>query len=424
MHSRDRLDSVALQLWRVMTAVGWAWAGDGFPQASARGGGFITGPVRTGEPGQMWISWPRAVVALLVFLLILSWLAAAPVQASVRVKEIASLEGVRENQLIGYGLVVGLNGTGDKRQTFFSAQTLANLLERMGVQVPPAAMLVRNTAAVMVTASLPPYAQPGTKLDVHVAAIGDATNLQGGLLLLTPLKAANGEVFAVAQGAVLTAGFVARGGGGNSAVLNHPTAGRVPAGAIVERTPPTLVPRDRLRLQLRQADFTTAARVAEAVNRRFPGTARCENAALIEVALPQDYAGRAIEFVAEIEGLTLEADHVRKIVINERTGTITAGRDILIRPVAILHGALSIEIRTAFEVSQPAPLSTGQTTVTPDVQVGVREERAKNVQLQPGATVEDLARALTAIGATARDIIAILQNLKAAGALDADIEVI
>lgn len=424
MHSRGRLDGAALQFGRVMTAVGGAWAGDEFPQESARGGGLITGPVRAGEPGQMWISWPRAVVALLVFLLILSWLAAAPVQASVRVKEIASLEGVRENQLIGYGLVVGLNGTGDKRQTFFSAQTLANLLERMGVQVPPAAMLVRNTAAVMVTASLPPYAQPGTKLDVHVAAIGDATNLQGGLLLLTPLKAANGEVFAVAQGAVLTAGFVARGGGGNSATLNHPTAGRVPAGAIVERTPPTAVPRDRVRLQLRQADFTTAARVAEAVNRRFPGTARCENAALIEVALPQDYAGRAIEFVAEIEGLTLEADHVRKIVINERTGTITAGSDILIRPVAILHGALSIEIRTAFEVSQPAPLSTGQTTVTPDVQVGVREERAKNVQLPPGATVEDLARALTAIGATARDIIAILQNLKAAGALDADIEVI
>lgn len=424
MHSRNKLVGAAHWRARGLTAAGGAGAGEESGQNCARGAASLSGPVKPGERWLIRVNWPSAGVAALTFLLILLWLAATPVQARVRVKEIASLEGVRENQLIGYGLVVGLNGTGDKRQTFFSAQTLANLLERMGVQVPPAAMLVRNTAAVMVTASLPPFAQPGTKLDVHVAAIGDATNLQGGLLLLTPLKAANGEVFAVAQGAVLTAGFVARGGGGNSTTLNHPTAGRVPAGAIVERTPPTAVPRDRVRLQLRQADFTTAARVAEAVNRRFPGAARCENAALVDVAVPAEYAGRAIEFVAEIEGLTLEADHVRKIIINERTGTIAAGRDILIRPVAILHGALSIEIRTAFEVSQPAPLSTGQTTVTPDVQVGVREERAKNVQLQPGATVEDLARALTAIGATARDIIAILQNLKAAGALDAEIEVI
>ncbi len=339
--------------------------------------------------------------------------AGTPAFAAVRVKEIATLEGVRDNQLIGYGLVVGLNGTGDKRQTFFSAQTLANLLERMGVQVPPTAMLVRNTAAVMVTASLPPFAQPGTRLDVHVAAIGDATNLQGGLLLLTPLKAATGEVFAVAQGAVLTAGFQARGGAGNTATLNHPTAGRVPGGAIVERAPPSVVPGDRLRLQLRQADFTTAARLAETINRRFPGAARCENAALVEVAVPADFAGRPIE-----------TDFIRKIVINERTGTIAAGQDIRIRPVAILHGALSVEIRTSFDVSQPQPLSGGQTVVTPDVNVQVREERAKHVQLQQGATVEDLARALTAVGATPRDIIAILQNLKAAGALDAELEVI
>ncbi len=349
---------------------------------------------------------------------------ALPVRAAVRIKEIASLEGVRDNQLIGYGLVVGLNGTGDKRQTFFSAQTLANLLDRMGVQVPAQAMLVRNTAAVLVTASLPPFAQPGTRLDVHVAAVGDATNLQGGLLLLTPLKAANGEVFAAAQGPVLTAGFVARGGGGNTATLNHPTAGRVPGGAIVERAPPSVVPVDKLRLQLRHPDFTTASRLAEAVNRRFAGSARCENAALVEVAIPPKFAGRPIEFMAAIEALTLETDTVQKIVINERTGTIAAGSDIRIRPVAILHGALSIEIRTTFEVSQPAPLSAGQTTTTPDVQVGVREERAKHIQLRPEATVDDLARALTAIGATARDIIAILQNLKAAGALDAEIEVI
>ncbi len=366
----------------------------------------------------------HASSALVVAAVAMLLLAPRPAAAAVRVKEVASLEGVRDNQLIGYGLVVGLNGTGDKRQTFFSAQTLANLLERMGVQVPPAAMLVRNTAAVMVTASLPPFAQPGTRLDVHVAAIGDATNLQGGLLLLTPLKAATGEVFAVAQGAVLTAGFQARGGAGNSSTLNHPTAGRVPGGAIVERAPPSVVPGDRLRLQLRQADFTTAARLAETINRRFPGAARCENAALVEVAVPAEFAGRPIELMATIESLTLEADFIRKIVINERTGTIAAGQDIRIRPVAILHGALSIEIRTSFDVSQPQPLSGGQTTVAPEVDVQVREERARHVQLQQGATVEDLARALTAIGATPRDITAILQSLKAAGALDAELEVI
>lgn len=364
----------------------------------------------------------RALLAVAAAVLLLNLAHSA--WAAVRVKEIASLEGVRDNQLIGYGLVVGLNGTGDKRQTFFSAQTLANLLDRMGVQVPAQAMLVRNTAAVLVTANLPPFAQPGTRLDVHVAAVGDATNLQGGLLLLTPLKAASGEVFAVAQGPVLTAGFVARGGAGNSTTLNHPTAGRVPGGAIVERAPPSSMPGDRLRLQLRHADFTTASRLAEAVNQRFAGSARCENAALVEVALPSEFAGKPVEFMALLETLTLETDAVQKIVVNERTGTIAAGRDIRIRPVSILHGALSIEVRTSLEVSQPPPLSGGQTTVTPDVQVGVREEQAKHIQLRPEATVDDLARALTAIGATARDIIAILQNLKAAGALDAEIEVI
>lgn len=368
-------------------------------------------PLRARAP--LWVVW---------FTLTASFAPASG--ATVRIKEIASLEGVRENQLLGYGLVVGLNGTGDKRQTFFSAQTLANLLDRMGVQVPAQAMLVRNTAAVLVTANLPPFAQPGTRLDVQVAAVGDATNLQGGLLLLTPLKAATGEVYAVAQGPVLTAGFVARGGAGNSTTLNHPTAGRVPGGAIVERAPPSAVPSERLRLQLRHADFTTASRLAEAVNRRFAGAARCENAALVEVAIPPEFAGRPIEFMAAIESLTLETDAVQRIVINERTGTIAAGRDIRIRPVAILHGALSIEVRTTFDVSQPPPLSAGQTTVAPDVQVNAREEQARHIQLRPEATVEDLARALTAIGATARDIIAILQNLKAAGALDAEIAVI
>lgn len=344
-----------------------------------------------------------------------------------RLKDIGSWEGVRENQLVGYGLVVGLAGTGDKRQTVFSAQSLANLLDRMGVTVNPAAMQVRNTAAVMVTAVLPPYAQPGTRIDTHAAAIGDATNLQGGLLLMTPLKAADGQVFAVAQGAVVTGGFVA-GRGGNSQTLNHPTAGRVPNGAIVERTPPSPPPGSRLHLQLKSADFTTAARVAAAVNARFsrggPAVARADNPARVSIDAPPQYTARLVEFISELENLTVEADRPERVIINERTGTIVLGKSVRIAPVAILHGALSVEIQTTYDVSQPAPLGQGKTAVTPQVNVSAKEEKAKSVQLKPGATVEDLVKGLLSIGSTPRDIIAILQNLKAAGALEADLEVI
>ncbi|MCW5976751.1 MAG: flagellar basal body P-ring protein FlgI [Bryobacteraceae bacterium] len=347
--------------------------------------------------------------------------------ATARLKDLASLEGARDNQLVGYGLVVGLAGTGDKRQTVFSAQTLANLLQRMGVAVDPKAILVRNMAAVMVTADLPPFAQPGTRIDVTVAAVGDATNLQGGLLVITPLKAANGQVYAVAQGSVLTGGFVA-GRGGNSRTLNHPTAGRIPNGAIVEREPPSTVAGPALKWQLRESDFTTAARVAAAVNKEFAGAgaplAKAENGAVVSVRLPEEYASRSVEFVAAIENLTIETDRLARIVINERTGTIVMGKQVQIAPVSILHGALTVEVRTTLIVSQPQAFGAGQTTVVPDQEVKVGEEQAKNIQLDPGATVEDLVRALLAIGSTPRDVIAILQNLRAAGALEAEVEVI
>lgn len=345
--------------------------------------------------------------------------------AAVRVKEVAAIEGVRENQLVGYGIVVGLNGTGDKRQTYFSAQTLSNLLERMGVQVSPTAMQVRNTAAVLLTASLPPFAQPGTRIDVLVAAIGDSTNLQGGLLILTPLKSSGGQIFAAAQGPVVTGGFVAGRGAGNSTTVNHPTAGRVPSGAIVERVAPSVSPDSSLRLQLRRADFTTASRLAAAINNRFKsGPARCESAGVVVVAVPPDWTARTVEFIAEMEALTLDPDRTARIVINERTGTVTAGREIQVRPVAILHGNLSVEVQTVSDVSQPAPFSDGKTTVVPQIGVGVKEDQAKSLQLKQGSTVDDLVRGLTAIGSTPRDIIAILQNLQAAGALAAEIEVI
>jgi len=364
--------------------------------------------------------------SVLTFTLLVSVLAVDG-QAAARLKDLATLEGVRDNQLLGYGLVVGLAGTGDKRQTIFSAQTLANLLERMGVSVDPGAMLVRNTAAVMVTATLPPFAQPGTRIDVTAAAVGDSTNLQGGLLLLTPLQAADGDVYAVAQGSVVTGGFVA-GGGGNTRTMNHPTAGRIPDGAIVERSAPTLPPGPVLRWQLRRSDFTTAARAAAAVNKFFPGDgeplAHAVNAGVVTVTIPAAYASRQVEFVAAVEILEVEADRLARIVINERTGTIVMGKDVRIAPVSILHGALTVEVQTTYAVSQPAPLGGGQTTVVPETGVGVSEETAQNLVLDAGATVEDLAQALLAIGSTPRDVIAILQNLRAAGALDAEVEVI
>jgi flagellar P-ring protein precursor FlgI len=352
-------------------------------------------------------------------------LAAAP--GETRLKELATLEGVRDNQLMGYGLVVGLAGTGDRRQTVFSAQSLTNLLERMGVSVAPEAIRVNNVAAVMVTATLPAFAQTGARIDITAAAIGDASNLQGGLLLLTSLRGVDGEVYAVAQGPVVTGGFVA-GRRGTNQTLNHPTVGRVPNGAIVERAAPSLSPKGSIRLQLRQPDFTTAARVAAAVNKSFGSTAKpvaqAENAALIRVEVPADYATRPTEFVAELERLSVVADRPARVVVNERTGTIVMGKEVRISPVAIMHGNLTVEIETSFAVSQPAPLSSGTTEVVPQIGVGIKEEKARNLVLKQGATVEELVRALSSIGSTPRDIIAILQSLRGAGALEAELEVI
>lgn len=345
-----------------------------------------------------------------------------------RLKELIAIEGVRDNQLIGYGLVVGLAGTGDKRQTVFPTQTLTNMLERMGVSVSPTAIQVRNTAAVMVAANLPPFAQPGTRIDINVAAMGDATNLQGGLLLMTPLKSASGQVYAVGQGPVVTGGFAAGRSGNNSQTVNHPTAGRVPQGAIVELQPPSALNENMLRLQLKRADPTNAARIAAAINQRFASAggrvARAQTPALVLVDVPPAYKERAVEFLSAVENLRIMSDRPARIVINERTGTVALGKEIRLSPVSILHGALTVEVETAYEVSQPAPFSEGQTTVVPKVGVGVKEEQAKHVNLKEGATVDDLVKGLQAIGATARDIIAILQNLQSAGALEAELEVI
>ncbi len=349
-----------------------------------------------------------------------------PIQHGTRLKDLVTLEGVRDNQLIGYGLVVGLNGTGDKRTTIFSTQSLANMLERMGVSVAPSAMRVQNMAAVMVTATLPAFAQPGATIDVTAAAVGDASNLQGGLLVMTSLRGANGQVYAVAQGPVVTGGFVA-GRGGNTQSTNHPTVGRVPAGATVERLAPSVAPSGEIRLQIRNADFTTSARTAAAINQKFPSTtpiARAENGGLVRVATPAEWKANVSEFIASLEEIEVKVDRRARIVINERTGTIVIGKEVRIAPVAILHGGLSVEIQTNLVVSQPNALASGTTEVIPQTTVTAKEDQAKNVVLKEGATVEELVRALTAVGSTARDIIAILQSLRAAGALDAELEVI
>jgi flagellar P-ring protein precursor FlgI len=373
-------------------------------------------------------NWHEAARGVPFVLCVLPLLMAADGRAAgSRLKEVAALEGVRDNQLIGYGLVVGLNHTGDSQQTLFSNQALTNLLRRMGVTVDPTQIQVHDMAAVMVTANLPPFAQPGTRIDVIAAAIGDAKNLQGGLLLMTPLKGADGQVYAVAQGPVVTGGFVA-GRGGNSQTVNHPTVGRTPEGAIVERSPPSIPPSSRLKLQLREADFTTAARIVETLNRHFsPGEspmARAESAAVVVVDVPAGFSTRPVEFIAEMENLTVEVDRIEKVVINERTGTIVIGKEVRIAPVTIVHGALNVEVRTRLEISQPGPLSNGTTAVVPQVTVDAKEEKAKNIVLQKGATIEELVRALQAIGSTPRDIIAVLQSLRSAGALNAEIEVI
>ena len=363
----------------------------------------------------------------LVLVLLLSAATAAPfAYGGARIKELVTLEGVRDNQLIGYGLVVGLNKTGDRLQTIFSAQSLTSMLQRMGVSVPPDGIRVNNTAAVMVTATLPPFAQPGVKIDITAAAIGDASSLRGGLLLLTPLRAVNGEVYVVAQGPVVTGAFSA-GGGGNRQVINHPTVGRVVAGGIVERAAPSVAPSESVRLQLRNADFTTAARITEVINSRFDGAgaiASAESSAVVAVDLPPAYLGRATAFIAEVEALEVDADRMARVVINERTGTIVMGRRVQISPVVVFHGDMAVEIQTSFGVSQPNPFSSGETAVVPDTEVAVFEEEARTVTLGEGATVEDLVRALMSIGSTPRDVISILQNINSAGALDAVIEVI
>jgi flagellar P-ring protein FlgI len=342
----------------------------------------------------------------------------------VRVKDITTIEGIRDNPLVGYGLVVGLNGTGDRQQTIFSTQTLSNILQRMGVQVAGNAIKVNNIAAVFVTANLPAFAQPGMQLDVTVSSIGDAKSLDGGMLLLTPLTAANGQTYAVAQGPMILGGYSA-GGGGNTKIVNHPTSGRIPSGAIVER--PMAVDLSQwptVSFLLRNADFATARDLAGAVNQAVgKPLARAVDSRRIEVSTI-GAEGTITDLLAKVQETMVSVYSSAKVVINERTGTVVMGKDVQLGAVSILHGTLEIEVKTELKVSQPGILSSGQTMVVPETSIKAQESPARRIELKQGATVEDLVRGLQAIGATARDIVAILQAIKEANALHADLEVI
>lgn len=342
----------------------------------------------------------------------------------VRVGDITALEGVRENSLIGYGIVVGLNGTGDRRQTVFTTQMLANVLQRMGVQVPASSVRVNNVAAVFVTASLPPFARQGSRIDVAVSSMGDAKSLEGGLLLLTPLHGPDGQVYADAQGPLTLGGYTA-GVQGNSKQVNHPTVGRITEGGIVERDTAVDVTRlPRLSLVLRDSNFGTAREIAEAINHEF-GTA----AAKVEDARTIDLDAKTLRdpipiAMARIESLRVNVVPIAKVVVNERTGTVVLGGEVRLGAASILHGNLSIEISTEFQVSQPQPFGQGETVVVPQTRVKADAAPARRIELSEGASVKQLVDGLQAIGATARDVVAILQAIKAAGALHAELEVL
>jgi flagellar P-ring protein precursor FlgI len=343
----------------------------------------------------------------------------------VRIRDIATIEGVRDNPLIGYGLVVGLNGTGDRQQTVFTTQMLANIMQKMGTQVP-ATMRVNNVAAVFVTANLPPFAHPGTNLDVTVSSVGDAKSLEGGTLLLAPLRAANGDVYATAQGPLSVGGYSA-GPGGNSKQVNHPTVGRIPNGGIVEKDNSIqLSALPRISLLLREADFSTAEHVAEAVNRDLGReVAHAVDSRRIELATSDGTLGPLPALLGRVQGLAVAVEAPAKVVVNERTGTIVLGQQVRLGAVSILHGNLTIEIATQFEVSQPNAFSPkGETKVVPRQDVQAQDSPARRIELTEGATVEQLVNGLQSIGATSRDVISILQAIKASGALQAELEIL
>jgi len=340
-----------------------------------------------------------------------------------RVKDIATIEGIRDNQLVGYGIVVGLQGTGDSQQTAFPTQTLASTLLRMGVSVPASAIRVQNLAAVFVSATLPPFSRSGTKLDITVSSAGDARSLEGGLLLMTPLYGADGKIYAQAQGPLVVGGY-SIGANGNLKQVNHPNTARVPYGAIVERAVPLdFEGRSQFSLLLNDADFRSAEGTAAAINQAMGRTvAHVVDSRRIDLSAP---GGEEVPaFLAEVESVEVPVFPRAKVIVNERTGTVVIGGTVVLQPVSILHGGLAVNVVSEFQVSQPNAFGTGETKVVRQTSVDALDKPVNRIELKQGATVDDLVRSLQTIGASARDVISILQAMKSAGALEAEIEVL
>jgi flagellar P-ring protein FlgI len=350
----------------------------------------------------------------------------APAQA-MRLKEVATVQGVRSNSLVGYGLVVGLDGTGDQTtSTPFTTQSINALLQQMGVTVPPGtSMQLKNVAAVMVTAQLPAFAQPGQQIDVNVSSLGNAKSLRGGLLIATPLKGADGQIYALAQGNLIVGGAGASAAG-SKVQINHLSAGRVPEGATVERAVPTpLNQGEYLQLDLNANDYNTAREVARAVNTKMgAGLAQALDGRVVRVRMPEGADAR-VAFMADIENLPLElAAPAAKIVINARTGSVVVNQTVTLNPCAVAHGSLSVTINSTPVVSQPAPFSKGETVSRDKAEITIKQEPGSLIQLPAGTKLADVVKALNSLGATPQDLLAILQAMKTAGALNAEIEVI
>jgi len=367
-----------------------------------------------------------SVVRFILSAVLILGLGAGPAAAASRIKDIVEFEGVRDNMLVGYGLVVGLNGTGDSlRNSAFTQQSLVAMLERLGVNTrdAQATLNTKNVAAVMVTARLPAFAASGSQIDATVSAMGDAKSLLGGTLLVTPLLGADGQAYAVSQGTVQTGSVSASGASGSSITKGVPTAGRIAAGAIVERELGfQLASMSQLRLTLRNPDFTTAHRIADAINGAFPGTAAETNPTIVTIRPPEGQD--MVSFVTAVENLTVQPDAPAKVVIDEVAGVVVMGDTVRISTVAIAQGNLTISVQETPRVSQPAPFSQGQTTTVPQSSLKVDEEKGRRlIMLKDGASLASLVAGLNALGVTPRDMISILQTIKAAGALQADIEV-
>ena len=361
-------------------------------------------------------------------LAVLALCAAWPAQA-LRIMEVAAVQGVRSNQLTGYGLVVGLDGTGDQTtQMPYTTQSLQNYLQNMGVSLPPnltGQLQLKNVAAVIVTAQLPAFAQPGQFVDVNVSSMGNAKSLKGGMLIATPLRGADGEIYALAQGSLVVGGAGASSGG-SKVQINHLSAGRIPQGAQVERSVPTpLHEGDSVTLGLNASDFQTARRVAQAINARMgEGRAQALDGRTVQVRAPNDPNAR-VNFIAELEELPIESMvPSAKVVINARTGSVVLNQAVTLGPCAIAHGNLSIVISSRPVISQPAPLSQGQTVVTQQSDIQINQDPGNIIQMPASAQLSDVVRALNGLGATPQDLLAILQAIKAAGALNAELEVI